>query len=94
MVSSSTPAAAIKVEFGLQEIGAVDREQRLTLLHVVADRAEQGDDAALVRREDLYRHVFVKIDAADRLFLDGKFAFFDRLDLDGAELGIRKVDAV
>ena len=80
--------------FGLQQIGAVDGEQRLALLHVVADLGKQRDDAALIGREHLRRHVLVEIDAADRLLLDREIALFDRLDLDRSKLRIRQIDAV
>ena len=80
--------------FRLQQIGAVDGEQRLALGDVVADLGKQRDDAALVRREHLDRHVLVEADAADGVFLDREFALLDRLDLDRGELRIRQVDAV
>ena len=78
VVSSNTPAAAIKFELGRQQIGAVDREQRLTFFDVITDGGEQGDDPALVGRKDLRLHVFVEVDAADRLLLDREFTCFDR----------------
>jgi len=80
--------------FGLQKIGAIDGEQRLAFADVITDFGKQRDDAALIRRKDLDRHVLVEVDAADGIFLDGEFALRDRLDLDYGELGIRQVDAV
>ena len=84
----------MRVELGLQEVGAVDGEQRLALLHVIADGGEQRDDLALIGREDLRLHVLVEVDAADGLLFNRKLAVFDRLDLHRSELGIRQIDAV
>jgi hypothetical protein len=80
--------------FRLQQIGTVDGEQRLALGDVVADLGEQRDDAALIRREHLDRHVLVEADAADGVFLDREFTLLDRLDFDRGKLGIRQVDAI
>ena len=79
---------------GLQQVGAVDGEQRLAFFHVVAHLGEQRDDPALIGREDLHRHVLIEVDAADRLLLDGKVALLDRCDLDRIELRIGQVHAV
>src|SRR4029077_19392969 len=78
----------------LQQIGAVDGEQRLAFADVVADLGKQRYDAALIGREPLDRHVLVEADAADGVLLDREFALLDRLDLDRGKLGIRQVDAV
>ena len=64
-----------QAQFSLQQIGTVDREQRLTFLDVVTDFGEQRDDASLIRREYLYRHVFIEVDAADRLLLSREITF-------------------
>ena len=69
VVSCRSPAVVISVDFGLDQIGAVDREQGLAFLHVVADLGEQADDPPLIRREHLGRHVLIEIDRADRLRL-------------------------
>ena len=79
---------------GLQQVGAVDGEQELALLDLVADLGEQPDDPSLVGGEDLGQQLLVEIDAADRALLDGKVTLLDRCDLDGFELGLRKLDAV
>ena len=92
MVRSITPTAAIKVELGRQQVGAVDGEQRLTFLHIIADGGEQGDDLALIGGENLRLHVLVEIDAADGLPFDRELAFSDRLDLHGSKLRIRKIE--
>ena len=92
VVSSSTPAAAIRFDSACQQVGAVDGEQRLAFLHVIADRGKQRDDLALIGRENLRLHVLVEVDAADRLLFDRKFALFDRLDFDGSKLRIRKIE--
>ena len=76
----------------LQEIGAVDREQRLPLLHVIADLAKETDDPALIGGKHLDRHFLIEIDAADRLLLDRKLPLAGRLDLDRSELRIREID--
>jgi len=81
-----------QVRFGRQQIGAVDCEQRLTLLHVIADGSEQGDDLALIGRKDLRLHVLVEVDTADRLLFDREDVDFGRLDLYGSELRIRKIE--
>ena len=85
---SSTPAAAIRFELGCKQIWAVDGEERLTFLHIVANSGEKGDDFALIRREDLILHVFIEVDAADGFFFSGKFALGHRLDLHSGELRI------
>ena len=79
---------------GLQQIGAIDGEQCLPLLHVVTDRAEQRDDPPLIRREHLHRQLLVEVDAADRLLLDRKVALLDWRDLHRDELQIRQIHAV
>ena len=44
--------------FGLQQIGAVDGEQRLALLHVIADiEANRAMILPWIGREHLHRHV-------------------------------------
>ena len=70
----------------LEEVRAVDGEQGLALLHLVADLGEQPDDPSLIRGEDLGQHFFVEVDAADRGLLDRKIALADRLDLDEFQL--------
>ncbi len=74
---------------GLQQIRAVDGEQRLPLLDVVADRGEQRNDPSLIGREDLDRQFFIEVDAADGLLFDREIALLDRLDLHGIELDVR-----
>ena len=80
--------------FRLQQVGAIDGEEGLSFLHVVAERGKEPDDTALVGREHLHGHVLVEIDTADRLFLDREFALLKRHDLHGVELRVRKLDAV
>ncbi len=69
-------------QFGLNKVRAVDREQRLALLDVIAHLGEQGDDPALIVREDLRFHVLVEVNAADGLVLHGKHLAPDRADLE------------
>ena len=80
--------------FSLQQIGTVDGEKGLALFDVVAHFGEQRDDLALVRRKDLHRHVFIEIDAADRLFFHGKLTFLDRRDFHEFELRIGQFEGV
>ena len=94
MVSSRTPAAAISVEFSLEQIGTVDRKECLPLLHVITDRRVETDDAALIGREDLDRHVFIEVDAAYRLLLDRKVVQGDRLDFHRLTLTVGQIDTV
>jgi hypothetical protein len=54
------------------KVRAVDGEQGLALLHLVADPGVQIEDLALIRGEDLDRHLLVEVDAADGVFLDRK----------------------
>ena len=85
-VNSKTPAAAISVDFSLQQIGAVDGEQRLPRFDVVPNRGIKRDDPPLVGGENLHRHVLIEIDTADRFLLDRKSTLFNRLDFDRSEL--------
>ena len=80
--------------FSLQQIGAVDCEQRLAFLHIVPNRGIKGDDPPLVGREHLRRHVLVEIDAPDRFFLDRERTLRDRLDFDCGELRIRQINTI
>ncbi len=84
----------MSVEFGLDEIGALDGEEGLAFGHPVAEIGEEPDDLALVGGEDLDRHVLVEVDAADRLLLDRKGALARRLDLDPFELGVGEAHAL
>ena len=86
------PCCGNQIRFGRQQIGAVDREQLLTFLDVIADGGEQADDLALIGCKNLRLHVFVEVDAADRLLFDGEDADFDRLDFYGSELRVREIE--
>src|ERR1700689_5058548 len=94
IVEIQHPRGGDEARFGLQQIGTGDREKRLAFLDVVTDFGEQRDDASLIRREYLYRHVLIEVDAADRLLLSREIPFRHRLNLDRAELGIRQIDAL
>ncbi len=78
----------------LEQIGAVDGEQRLPFFDVVTDRGEQRNDAALIGRENLDRQFFIEVDTADGLFFDREAALLGRLDFYGVELGVQQIDAV
>ena len=82
------------MRLSLQQIRAVDCEQRLALLHIVPNRGIKGDDPPLVGREHLRRHVLVEIDAPDRFFLDRERTLCDRLDFDCGELRIRQINTI
>jgi hypothetical protein len=75
-----------QVGVGGEQVRAVDGEQGLPLFHLIADLGERVDDLALIRREDLDRHLLVEVDAADRGLLDRKIVFSDRPDLDRGHL--------
>src|ERR1700733_6027061 len=66
IVEIQHPRGSDEARFGLQQIGTCDREKRLAFLDVVSDFGEQRDDASLIRREYLYRHVLIEVDAHDR----------------------------
>src|SRR6516165_5961692 len=51
--------------FGLQEIGAVDREKNVTPLDVVANVIKCLQDFSWILRENLNEHVLVEVDRSD-----------------------------
>ena len=58
--------------------GALDREQDLILLHLIAQVRKGADDAALIRREHRDGRVLVEIDVADGLLLHEELALARR----------------
>ena len=79
--SFRTPAAAINVEFRREQIGTVDGEENLILLHLVADIGIGIDDSALIGRKDLRQNILIEVDIADSLPLQGKIHGTDLVDL-------------
>ena len=78
----------------LQQVGTVDGKERLILFYFVAELGEQPDNAPLVIREDLERHVFIVIDTPHRALLDRKQMFAGGLDLDRTDLLLGEVHGV
>jgi hypothetical protein len=82
-----------QVRVGREQVRAVDGEQGLALLHLVADPGEQIDDLALIRGEDLDGHFLVEVDAADGGFFDRKKIVSHAHDLDRGQLLVAEFHA-
>ena len=78
----------------LHQVGAVDREQDLPLLHFIAQLCGQLHDAARIWREHLDGHVLVEVDAADGRLLDREFTTGNHLGLDGRDVPFGQLEAV
>ena len=78
--------------FRLQQIGAVDGEQRFALPDLVADVEERINDPAGIRREGLHQHVLIEVDRSDGIPGHPKRARFDRTNLKGFGLPLGQFD--